>query len=169
MDGTGREEMMHTEPRRTSPEIDSCLVDFRGRTEKELEQCLKAVGQQIAPADPKIYEQAAFRWSKVAKPLNSLGILEEDIMRIASVQGAVIPDLEKKQIKKILEINPYETRVYCYIMKNNGGLSEELRVLLDFLGIDMQAMADTYLRSVYDMFRYGTYDDYLAWLAQQKG
>ena len=90
--------MMHTEPRRTSPEIDSCLVDFRGRTEKELEQCLKAVGQQIAPADPKIYEQAAFRWSKVAKPLNSLGILEEDIMRIASVQGAVIPDLEKKAL-----------------------------------------------------------------------
>lgn len=72
-----------------------------------------------------------------------------------------IPDLEKKQIKKILEINPYETRVYCYIMKNNGGLSEELRVLLDFLGIDMQAMADTYLRSVYDMFRYGTYEEML--------
>lgn len=89
---------MRTEPRRMNLDMDSRLVDFRGWTEEELERWLEAVRQQIISADSEVYEQAAFRWSKVAKPLNSLGILEEDIMKIASVQGTVMPNLEKKAL-----------------------------------------------------------------------
>ena len=46
------------------------------------------------------------------------------------------PDLELKQIIKILTLNPYETRVYSYIMKKHNGLTDELNNTVNYLNID---------------------------------
>lgn len=42
--------------------------------------------------------QAAGRWSHVAKPLNSLGVLENHIVRIAGITGSPQIDIEKKAL-----------------------------------------------------------------------
>lgn len=49
---------------------------------KELEPYLR----QIAPPDEHAMELSRLRWSKVAKPLNSLGALEEDMIKIAGMR-----------------------------------------------------------------------------------
>lgn len=41
----------------------------------------------IRPADKNAKEQARKRWNSVAKPIGSLGILEEDIVKIAGIRG----------------------------------------------------------------------------------
>lgn len=48
-----------------------------------IEEAVKAVKE----TDSKAAQEAALRWDKVAKPLNSLGELEKDIIRIAGAQG----------------------------------------------------------------------------------
>ena len=68
------------------------------------------------------------------------------------------PDLELKQIIKILTLNPYETRVYSYIMKKHNGLTDELNNTVNYLNIDKQDLADSYLRSMYNMNEYTTYE-----------
>ena len=42
---------------------------------------------EIRPADQKAMEAARLRWNSVAKPIGSLGILEEDIIKIAGILG----------------------------------------------------------------------------------
>ncbi len=68
-------------------------------------------------------------------------------------------DLEKHKIEEILEINPYEVRVYSYIMQKNSGLSEEMKNLLGYLKIDMDIVADAYLRTQYDIDECLVYED----------
>lgn len=51
-------------------------------TEKELKRLLSG----ISPADKKAMEAAKKRWNSVAKPIGSLGILEEDIIKIAGIR-----------------------------------------------------------------------------------
>lgn len=41
----------------------------------------------IKPIDKEAVKSAKAHWDRVAKPLNSLGVLEEDICRIAGVKG----------------------------------------------------------------------------------
>lgn len=43
---------------------------------------------EIRPADQKAMEAARLRWNSVAKPIGSLGILEEDIIKIAGILGS---------------------------------------------------------------------------------
>ena len=43
-------------------------------------------------------EQAKKRWSSIAKPLDSLGLLEPALVRIAGITGSPKIDLEKKQV-----------------------------------------------------------------------
>lgn len=47
---------------------------------------LKAQLEKICPADEKSMEQAGKRWKAVAKPLHSLGRLEDEIIRIAGMK-----------------------------------------------------------------------------------
>ncbi len=70
-------------------------------------------------------------------------------------------DLEKNQIEKIILVNPYELRIYCYIMKEYGNMTSELKSLLDYLCIDMEALADSYLRTTFDLEECATYEDSL--------
>lgn len=43
--------------------------------------------ERICPADKTAMEQAKRRWNAVAKPIGSLGVLEEDVIRIAAMTG----------------------------------------------------------------------------------
>ena len=60
---------------------------FSAFFEKELEIRFDQLKKQIVPADKTIREQAEKHWGHVAKPLGSLGVLEEDIVRAAAAQG----------------------------------------------------------------------------------
>ena len=42
---------------------------------------------QIIPVSEEAMEQARMRWSHVAKPLGSLGVLEEDVQKLAAISG----------------------------------------------------------------------------------
>ena len=65
------------------------LEDFRHFSEKELEIRFAQLKKRIVPADETIREQAEKHWGRVAKPLGSLGVLEEDIIRIAAASGSL--------------------------------------------------------------------------------
>ena len=57
-------------------------------TEKtSVEKTWKAYLNKIEPADRTGMELAKKRWNSVAKPIGSLGILEEDIIKIAGIRG----------------------------------------------------------------------------------
>ena len=53
--------------------------------------------KSIKPASQALRRQAKQRWDKVAKPLGSLGVLEEDIIRIA---GKIYGSIRQKNCKK---------------------------------------------------------------------
>lgn len=74
------------------------LEDFRHFSEKELEIWFDQLKKQIVPADETIREQAEKHWGRVAKPLGSLGVLEEDIVRAAAAQGGKVPDFSKRAL-----------------------------------------------------------------------
>lgn len=52
----------------------------------DMEKILELLSE-IRPADRKAMEAARLRWNSVAKPIGSLGILEEDIIKIAGILG----------------------------------------------------------------------------------
>ena len=59
---------------------------------EELKDYLSAIQQP----DKKAMETARFRWAHVAKPLNSLGVLEDDIVKIAGIRGNSLVTLKKR-------------------------------------------------------------------------
>lgn len=69
------------------------------------------------------------------------------------------PDLETEQIHRILMMNPYELRMYCYIMKENGGITDELKTVMDYLCVDKASLADSYLEAKYNLDDYTTYEE----------
>ena len=68
------------------------------------------------------------------------------------------PDLERDQIHNVLMMNPYELRMFCYVMKENGGITEELKTLMDYLCVDKSSLADSYLETKYNIDEYNTYE-----------
>lgn len=62
--------------------------------ENELEQLIK----EICPADAEVKDRAQKKWNSIAKPLHSLGKLEEHIMRIAALTGDTEVNLDKKAL-----------------------------------------------------------------------
>ena len=52
----------------------------------------------IKPIDEEAVKAAKAHWDRVAKPLNSLGVLEEDICRVAGVKQREEFSLDKKCI-----------------------------------------------------------------------
>lgn len=59
---------------------------------------LEETKKKIGEPDRKAMEQAKKRWDSVAKPLNSLGLLEEAIIRIAGMTGSSQVQLGKKAV-----------------------------------------------------------------------
>ncbi len=50
----------------------------------------------IEKPDYNEMRKAQLRWDSIAKPLNSLGKLEEAVTKLAGIYGSVLPDLSKK-------------------------------------------------------------------------
>ena len=59
-----------------------------------MEEILKG----IRPADVKAMEQARLRWDGLAKPLGSLGLLEEMVIRIAGISGKDEVCLDRREL-----------------------------------------------------------------------
>ncbi len=57
---------------------------------------------KIGSADERAKELAKKRWNSVAKPIGSLGILEEDIIKIAGITGRDFPVRVEKSALAIM-------------------------------------------------------------------
>ena len=71
---------------------------YRDWTEGQLSALLEEQCGRLVPADKEAERAAAFRFSKIAKPLGSLGVLEEDIIKIAGMTGSSAVKLDKKAL-----------------------------------------------------------------------
>ena len=71
---------------------------YRDWTEGQLSALLEEQCGRLVPADKEAERAAAFRFSKIAKPLGSLGVLEEDIIKIAGMTGSAAVKLDKKAL-----------------------------------------------------------------------
>lgn len=54
--------------------------------------------RQISILDQKAMEEARKRWDAIAKPLNSLGWLEDAVVKIAGISGRASVDIRKKAV-----------------------------------------------------------------------
>lgn len=63
------------------------IADWRSCSSDELNINYKERISRIRPADRKAGDAARRRWQSIAKPLGSLGLLEEDIARMAQITG----------------------------------------------------------------------------------
>lgn len=59
---------------------------------------LQTYVSQIRPIDTSSMEMARKRWSQVAKPLNSLGVLEDDIVKMAGIRETSKVDMDKRAL-----------------------------------------------------------------------
>lgn len=59
---------------------------------------LEAIVEGIEPIDQAAAERAQEKWNSIAKPLHSLGKLEEHVIRIAGITGTEDVKLEKKAL-----------------------------------------------------------------------
>ena len=59
---------------------------------------LEEVVRGIAPADQAAMEQARRRWDSIAKPLGSLGLLEEAVVRMAGITGSPDVDISRRAV-----------------------------------------------------------------------
>lgn len=62
------------------------------------QQRLKQLLEGIRPLDQAAMERAGARWNSVAKPLHSLGKLEEHIIRIAGMNGKTGAEIDRKAL-----------------------------------------------------------------------
>lgn len=63
---------------------------------KQSDMILEAVMKQIIPADEEIYKACEYKWDHIAKPVGSLGKLEQLVCTIAAASGTVDIDIRKK-------------------------------------------------------------------------
>lgn len=66
--------------------------------ERTAEECLNGVLSRISPLSADAMELASLTWSHVAKPLYSLGILEEDVIKIAGISETQHVDIGKRAL-----------------------------------------------------------------------
>ena len=59
---------------------------------------LEEVIQGIVPADEEAMRRAKARWDSIAKPLGSLGALEDAVIRIAGMTGSPDVDISKRAV-----------------------------------------------------------------------
>lgn len=57
---------------------------------------LETMIEQILPADKEIYKACEYKWDHIAKPVGSLGKLEELVCNIAAASGTADVDISKK-------------------------------------------------------------------------
>ena len=74
---------------------------------------LQELIQTIKPADAKAYEACVARYNAVAKPVGSLGKLEELLERVAAVYGDPCVDIRKKCVLVFCGDNGVQCRCRC--------------------------------------------------------
>lgn len=72
--------------------------DFRAYSQERLEIILQERLSRIESVSKKSREAAQLHWSRVAKPLGSLGVLEENLARIAGIQGCEAVSIEHRAL-----------------------------------------------------------------------
>lgn len=65
---------------------------------QNIEMTLNEALNNIKIPDKNAMEKARKRWSRIAKPLGSLGILENAVIRISGMRGTSMPSLNKKAV-----------------------------------------------------------------------
>ncbi len=81
----------------TGESLEGC-EDFRRFSQERLETILQERLSRIEPISKKSREAAQLHWSRVAKPLGSLGVLEENLARIAGIQGCEAVSIERRAL-----------------------------------------------------------------------
>lgn len=64
----------------------------------ELEERLKERLSKVTGLDGEVMRQAQMRWDSIAKPLKSLGLLEQNLTKIAGISGKVRPQIKKRAL-----------------------------------------------------------------------
>ena len=57
-----------------------------------------SLSERIAPADERARQDAVDKWNNVAKPIGSLGVLEDDVARIAALTGSADVAIDKRVV-----------------------------------------------------------------------
>ena len=70
----------------------------KGRNQRDSILTLKETIQNIKPLDQKAMGQAKQRWDSIAKPLHSLGLLEDAIVQIAGISGTPKVDIGRRAL-----------------------------------------------------------------------
>lgn len=63
-----------------------------------METLLKETLENIRETDHTSEKKARDRWNQIAKPLHSLGLLEEQIVQIAGITGKVYPSIDRRAL-----------------------------------------------------------------------
>ncbi len=74
------------------------LEDFRNWDLNSLEREYAGLTAKITPSDMNMHNEALNHWSHIAKPLGSLGVMEENIAKISAAQKRLIPDISKRAL-----------------------------------------------------------------------
>ena len=61
--------------------------------------------RKIQPLDAKVMEQARVRWDSIAKPLNSLGMLEDVVTQMTGIVGSTDVDINRKVLVEMCADN----------------------------------------------------------------
>ncbi len=67
--------------------------------------------------------------------------------------------LMETRVRELLQANPYDLRLYGYMVKFKGGVTEEIRTMMNFFEVSISDLADAFLRSMYNIADYPTYED----------
>jgi nicotinate-nucleotide--dimethylbenzimidazole phosphoribosyltransferase len=100
---------------------------------------------QIRPPSASSMEMARKRWSQVAKPLNSLGVLEDDIIKIAGIRETSKVDMEKRALvilcadNGIVEEGVTQTgkEVTALVAENMTNGNSSVCIMADRAGVDV--------------------------------
>ncbi|MBE6014447.1 MAG: nicotinate-nucleotide--dimethylbenzimidazole phosphoribosyltransferase [Lachnospiraceae bacterium] len=101
----------------------------------------------IKPADAEARERAVKRWDAIAKPLHSLGKLEDAVAKIAGIQGSDRVKLDKKALvimcadNGVVEegVTQTDNSVTAIVAENFLDKKTSVAVMADKLGVDLFA------------------------------
>lgn len=74
------------------------MIEKGKESEKELRERLGAFISRIGPLSVNAMELSGLKWSRIAKPLHSLGLLEEAVIRLAGIYGSSQVDIGKRAL-----------------------------------------------------------------------
>ncbi len=75
--------------------MDGCTADFSFR---HIDMNYTELLSKIHESDKLIYRECETKWNSVAKPLKSLGIMEELVSTAGAAQKKVVPSIEKRRV-----------------------------------------------------------------------